>query len=297
MKAAGETALSSEEQQLKFAGNGQRPSLGGMPGSKDDQLSILASVEGNARNAAAPVKRRHWSWLMSAALAVTAIGCVAWLMPFGVPPAAVASSIADGSTTPAQPSTEAVAAPASTTVPASSREDGAAFAVHQPARIETVASSEAAAPTATDHPFVKLNDSAVPVQAMAALPAAPVSRLADSAASIAESRTAAKAPGSGPKKRATPQRERTAKRDSPASGDADVDLLAALMAHVSGNEATAAGRPAARTRVAHSAPTIAELVKSCSAMTATAARHCRQRICEGYWGKAEACPVKARPDR
>ncbi len=293
--------MSSEEQQPKSAGNGQRPSLGGTPGSKGDQLCILASVEGNARNAAAPVKRRHWSWLMSAALAVAAIGCVAWLMPVGAPPAAVASSIADGSTPPPPSWPEAVAASASTIVPVLSVEEAPALAARESARIETVASSEAAASAATDHPFVKLNDSAVPVQAVAALPAAhaaaPVSRPADSAASIAESRVVAKAPGSGPKKRATPQRERTAKRDSPASGDADVDLLAALMAHVSGNEAMAAGRPAARTRVAHSAPTIAELVKSCSAMTATAARHCRQRICEGYWGKAEACPVKARPAR
>lgn len=293
--------MSSEEQQPESAGNGQRPSLGGTPGSKGDQLSILASVGGNARNAAAPAKRRRWSWVTSAALAVATIGCVAWLMPFGAPPSVVAPFIADGGTTMAPSSTEAAAAAASTTVPGSSLDEAPALAAHEPARIETVASGEAAAPTATDHPFVKLNESTTPVQAVAAQPAvhaaAPVSRPDDSAVSITERREVAKAAGSGPKKRATPQRERTAKRDSPASGDADVDLIAALMAHVSGNEATAAGRPAARTRVAHSAPTIAELVRNCSAMTATAARQCRQRICEGYWGKAEACPAKARPAR
>lgn len=296
--------MSSEEHKTESAGNGQRPSLGGAPGSKGDQLSILASVEGNACHAAAPMKRRRWPWLMSAAFAVAALGYFALRLPLGALPETASPSFADSGPTATPPSAQAAAAPVSPSAPASSIEEASTLAAHAPARIETVASpGDAMVSTSTDHPFVKLNsDAAVSDEAEgAAVPAATavaaLSRPDTLNVAAAERRMVAKAPGSGPKKRATPQRDRTAKRDPSAGDDADVDLLAALMAHVSGNQATAAGRPVARVRVSHAAPTIAELVKGCSAMAATAARHCRQRICEGYWGKAEACPVNARPAR
>ena len=297
MKAAGETALSSEEQQPASAGNGQRPSLGGTPGSKGDRLSILASVEGHARHGAGPVKPRRRSWLVGVALAAAIVGFFAWRMP----PGAVAPAVAErGLQAGPPPSTTAitVATAGDASGLPSPAETAPALAVHEPARIETVVASETVVVTADGHPFVKLNDAAAPRQSVgtstAARAAAPLP--APATAPTAERVAVAKPAGGGPKKRATPPRERTAKRSPSTSGDADVDLLAALMVHVSGHEATAA-RPAVSTRVARSAPTIAELVRNCNAMTAAAAQHCRQRICDGYWGKAEACPVDARPAR
>lgn len=67
------------------------------------------------------------------------------------------------------------------------------------------------------------------------------------------------------------------------NGDADVDLLSALVAHVDGQ-----GRPINR-----SPETIAELVRRCEAqIDKTEAQACRRRICTGYWGKAQACPAR-----
>lgn len=287
--------MSSEQQKPESVGNGQRPSLGGTPGSKDNQLSILASVEGHARHGAVPVKPRRWSWLAGAALAAVVVGFFAWRMPPGaVAPAGAESGLQ------ARPSPSTTAITAATARHASGppllADAAPAVAVHEPARIETVAASERVAATADSHPFVKLNDAAAPQQPVDASPAthAAAPLPAPVTAPTAERVAVAKPAGSGPKRRATPPRERAAKPTPSTSGDADVDLLAALMAHVSGNEVTAAG-PVRSTRVARSAPTIAELVRNCDAMAAAAARHCRQRICDGYWGKADACPVKAKP--
>jgi hypothetical protein len=42
--------------------------------------------------------------------------------------------------------------------------------------------------------------------------------------------------------------------------------------------------------------TIAELVKHCDAEAdSIGALQCRRRICDGYWGKAQACPKRLAP--
>ena len=72
-------------------------------------------------------------------------------------------------------------------------------------------------------------------------------------------------------------------RATPSGDDADVRLLSALLAHVS--------RPAPGAALAEEDQlTIAQIVKRCDARPAPEVRECRRRICEGYWGKAEACP-------
>ena len=68
-------------------------------------------------------------------------------------------------------------------------------------------------------------------------------------------------------------------------------LLSALLDHVSND---------GRGMVAASPGqvTLAQIVRRCESRGATSAveaRECRQRICEGYWGKAEACPVGLAP--
>jgi outer membrane biosynthesis protein TonB len=72
--------------------------------------------------------------------------------------------------------------------------------------------------------------------------------------------------------------------------DADVLLLSALLAHVS--RADTNGALPEQDRL-----TIAQLVKRCDARATEEARECRRRICEGYWGKAEACPAPATPKK
>jgi hypothetical protein len=89
------------------------------------------------------------------------------------------------------------------------------------------------------------------------------------------------------------QRVQEVARQSPAersSGvlDSDVELVSALISHgadVGSNTQTAATAPP---------PTIASLVQQCRALDVTEAAACRKRICAGYWGKAQACPVSER---
>lgn len=68
----------------------------------------------------------------------------------------------------------------------------------------------------------------------------------------------------------------------PGGPDADVDLIAALVQHMSGAGAGAGGEP-----------TIADLVTRCKALPGAEAQRCLRRICDNYWGRAEACPRSA----
>lgn len=89
--------------------------------------------------------------------------------------------------------------------------------------------------------------------------------------------------------------------------DPDVDLLAALMAHVATTGAQNGGAGAQKVSVVSSGtssrepaksldePTIATLVKRCESLGPEESRECRRRICDGYWGKAQACPSKLAP--
>lgn len=95
--------------------------------------------------------------------------------------------------------------------------------------------------------------------------------------------------------RARPRSRDLASSPRPAIGgpDADVLLLSALLDHVS-NEGRAM-LPASSRQV-----TLAQVVRRCEARSgrsAAQARECRQRICEGYWGKAEACPMRLAPEK
>ena len=143
-----------------------------------------------------------------------------------------------------------------------------------------------------------------------AVDAAPASAGAASAGSTL--RVARAAPAQSAAKPAGPARPVGA---DPVGNDADVDLLAALMSHPNlvaraaaasaprvpatlagatsavstGAAANAAPAPAdAKPRVEFS---IATLVRDCTARAdKQEALACRRRICEGYWGKAQACP-------
>lgn len=79
-----------------------------------------------------------------------------------------------------------------------------------------------------------------------------------------------------------------AARDTPRVADADVLLLSAMLAHVSRNGQGVALADQEQL-------TIAQLVKRCDLHAADESRECRRRICDGYWGKAEACPASLAP--
>lgn len=307
--------MSSDQQQSASSGSVGRPSLGGAPGAKCEQLSILASVEGGGHSASAAGTRRRWPWLAPVVLAVVAVGYFARpMLSLQSPDAPLSIALQRGDTPAAPPvSTTDSSAPLSAHVAGDTAEgSGQATPAHEPARIETVAAGEAAPRSGADDPFARLSAAAL-AQPEGAQPAKPVALAAlpgarpdvAGAAAAAEAHgaehVAAAAPAmpraAVPKKRPSPQRA-TAQA---STGDADVDLLAALMAHVSRDGMTAASFRALPTAQpgahADSATTIAALVRSCSTLSANAARQCRQRICEGYWGKAEACPAKARRAR
>ena len=75
----------------------------------------------------------------------------------------------------------------------------------------------------------------------------------------------------------------------PPSGDPDVTLLSAMLARLSGDNVVATPRP-----------TIAQLVERCEAHAANdsiEAFECKRRICAGYWGKADACPMALAPKK
>jgi hypothetical protein len=122
-------------------------------------------------------------------------------------------------------------------------------------------------------------------------PHKPAATVADHAHPV-KTRAASALPTPADKTRAGPSssmtRADTAK--GPKVDDADVLLLTALLAHVSRKDANA-------TLLEQDQLTIAQLVKRCDTRTAEETRECRRRICEGYWGKAEACPAPANPKK
>lgn len=101
-----------------------------------------------------------------------------------------------------------------------------------------------------------------------------------------------------PAKEATPPASGTRTASASASDskkastsrDPDVELLSAIMKHL--NEGKGSATTAAPPR---SAQTIAELVRSCKTQDSINALLCQRRICEGSWGKAEACPMSQAP--
>ncbi|MBA3596211.1 MAG: hypothetical protein H0W40_02380 [Methylibium sp.] len=117
---------------------------------------------------------------------------------------------------------------------------------------------------------------AEPKRVQRAEPAAPVRRIASTSASATLTRANSQTPN--------PVGNRP---------DADVLLLSALLEHVSSE---GQGDP-------HASPhsvTLAQVVRRCelhSGKSTAQALECRQRICQGYWGKAEACPARLAPKK
>ena len=88
-----------------------------------------------------------------------------------------------------------------------------------------------------------------------------------------------------------PAAARTTGSPATAHGDPDVTLLSAMLARLSGDADAAAASPR---------PTIAQLVERCEVRPikdSIEAFECKRRICAGYWGKADACPMSLAPKK
>jgi hypothetical protein len=88
---------------------------------------------------------------------------------------------------------------------------------------------------------------------------------------------------------ATRERASRSRSTASASADADVSLLAALIGHAEPGAVSGSGRQ-------RDDATIAGLVQRCDAEAdRIGVFECRRRICDGYWGKAQACPRRLAP--
>jgi hypothetical protein len=187
-------------------------------------------------------------------------------------------------------------------------------ALAQPAR-----PAQQAQPTAKPASAVTVASPRVPVvpPASGAKPAIDVAPASAGAASAASTlRVARAAPVQPVQSAAKPIDAARPAGSNPVGNDADVDLLAALMSHPNlaaraaaasaprvpaalagapSTGATAKAPAPAGAAVADAKPrvdlSIATLVRDCTARAdKQEALACRRRICEGYWGKAQACP-------
>jgi hypothetical protein len=261
------------------------------PGTAAQDHNILDTVA--QRPAASPAKPSptRFVWLLLPLIAAVGWALSSRLKPVATPPATPVPVVAVAPT----PQPPAPAAPPATQVPPAS---------------DTSASPAASAPGGTQtNPFGALASTSTAEQlpAPGARPEA-VAKPAVVALPTVETPVAARKPAAKPPAKATtppatklaatarpkpastktPAKTTVAARSSTRKADPDVELLSAIMKHLDDG----AGKAAAPAR---SAQTIAELVKSCQSRDAIEALLCQRRICEGSWGKAQACPVHLAP--
>lgn len=262
-----------------------RPSLFGSSAPADDH-NIFDSMDG--RPSASPAARpRRLIWLLAPLLGLVIWGVATQLQKQTESGSdvrvAVAAAVPVVPTLPPAPAAPAKAEPASdpfttlqtaavaATPPTAPPSTQAAPAFDMQAALEkptTPSAADATTRSATVKEVVK-----PPVKTAETKPAPPEA-------------TAQKAPAPGEAKAAI-------KAPAPAvtksnASDPDVELLSAIMKHL-GDERGATGGPA------RSSQTIAELVKSCRGSDPIEALLCQRRICEGSWGKAQACPQNLAP--
>lgn len=301
-----------------------RPSLlsTGAPGADHNILDAMPGR--SARAEAAPRPQRQWWWWLLPLLAATAWGISTQLTrPPAVRPAPTASAVplASPAAASAMPQAASVAkAPASPSAPpadptATAPAPSASTDPFQSLAAATAQKPATPAHSPQTHPVTGLQTR---VDAPPALPAQPTPRVEPTSKSTvaekksadpktrAETSPAAPSPNkaattaarkaSAPSKAEAQASATTPKQAKPTanahagSRDPDVELLNAIMKHLGNGQAAASATGPTR-----SPQTIAELVKSCRTKDAIEALMCQRRICEGSWGKAQACPMEQAP--
>lgn len=288
-----------------------RPSLLST-GAPSADHNILDAMAGRSERAeATPRPRRLWWWLLLP-LAATAWGISTQLAqppamrpvqtaatqpvseaPATVEPAAVVT-VSTSTSTPLAATAVAAATPNASPDPFQSLAAAPAVAPGQPAssapanpvtRLQATMDTPAAAPAPTTRGAEKTT---APAKAKAVRPAATPSA-GTSSTTAARKTPAPKTAAQAGVTQKTPAKATASAKEG--SRDPDVELLNAIMKHLGngkGSEVTAAPP--------RSPQTIAELVKSCRTKDAIEALLCQRRICEGSWGKAQACPREQAPN-
>lgn len=299
-----------------------RPSLLST-GAPSADHNILDAMAGRSERAeAGPRPRRLWWWLLPL-LAATAWGIstqlsrppaerlapTAAVQPASPAPAAVVTAPVPVAADPASTSTAQATAtlPANGASPdpfhalADAPETTPALPASSPqANPLTGLQAAMATPAATPMPPQPAPSTDKPSNTTVARqkPAAPQAKVVPQAAAPSQSKTATAAARKTPAPKTHAQAGATQKQQTKPTAsakagtrDPDVELLSAIMKHLgSGKGAADAAAPT------RSPQTIAELVKSCRTKDAIEALLCQRRICEGSWGKAQACPREQAPN-
>ena len=280
-----------------------RPSLLSTPAGnapdKNSQTRMLASLERDGKipgsvSARAKPSRRKWGL---AALAVVAVAGAGAFFAFGSADDASANvaAIPPSRVIPVTPADH----PASATVIAAAPASAASGAV---AQIELAASTpSAAASVALAQSDTASQPHVNPLDKLAMNDAEPVPAPAHAPASAATAKDKAHGKDVASAKphaeTVAAARPAVAHKARKAEDDADTELVAAIIARLDKRGAKPATPAPAPTVVSEATPAnIASQVRQCSTSSdLVEARQCRNRACDGHWGKVDACPAARAP--
>ena len=279
-----------------------RPSLLSTPASntpdKNSQTRMLASLERDGKipgsvSARSKPSRRKWGFAALAAVAVAGVGA---FFAFGsaYDAAANVAAIPPSRVIPVTPADRPASAVAVAAVPAPAASNAVAqieLAASTPSAAASVALAQSdAAPQAHVNPLDKLAMNDVEAAPAPALPAA-------SAATAKKDKAHGKDVAIAKPRAETVAiaRPAAAHKGRKAEDDADTELVAAIIARLDKRGAKpGATAPAV---VSEATPAnIANQVHQCSTSSdLVEARQCRNRACDGHWGKVDACPAARAP--
>lgn len=251
-----------------------RPSLmsstAAEPVRQGSVLQALSQVDGRITQPAHEPRQR--GWLAGCAL-LTLLAVVLW--KFSATPAS-SISVASSRSTSAGESVPIAVAQATQTAKESAEQTEAATAAQPPEAAARIESMQPSSVAARSTPIA-----AAPV-ALAATVAAPPE---PSAVAREEQLRRAK-PAQATPPPATNRKNAPTAQHKASSGDAEVEIVAALMRRLDGERGAAA----------LSAPkqTAARVAEPCHAAGVNDVMACKHNACRGRWGKTEACPASDR---
>lgn len=271
------------------------PSSGGAAGAEEHSIRMLDGLEPGTRSMQGSASRRGFRWTLASLLVLVA-GGTTWTW-WG--PGSHADDRIDRLALVTGPVTlqvgKTVPTAASAAVPAT-----AASAAAEPATSaaiiatpESTPASAALAAEAGASPAASVAASAASSAARLATPAKPEKTQQSTSTPPRDTRVASPSSNTE-RKRVTTTTAKSA--TTTTSSDPDVALLSAMLATMSGEaRPNSNASPYAQTRL-----TIAQLVERCSTQgvkNSIETFACKRRICEGYWGKADACPMALSPKK
>ena len=245
--------------------------------------------------------RSRRGWVAAAVIAVVALGGT-YRWQAGRQESAAVAVAADGaaaSSRRAEPASvsrkvdEAAPAAVASTRPAAVIETVAAAAAQPATPAAMTVPSKVAGSEAAAVPSARTAPPVVP-----SAPARTAARAPRPLAPVAEDRSTSPSPPTPRPASKEPALAAAGARSSGGNGrDSDVDLIAAMVDHLQGTNKPSLPTASASTRAGKGERpvTIAKLVRDCKRLGGAEAVQCRRQICDGYWGKAQACPARLAP--